>query len=52
MLAQPADVRHARVAMSAGRRGDSALPGVLADIAARYDDATSSWVALQLEYPK
>ncbi|CAD9217452.1 Transcriptional regulator, AraC family [Burkholderia cenocepacia] len=52
LLAQPADVRHARVAMSAGRRGDSALPGVLADIAARYGDTTSNWVALQLEYLK
>ncbi|KWH44595.1 DJ-1/PfpI family protein [Burkholderia cepacia] len=52
LLAQPATAGHARVAMPAGRRGESVLPGVLADIAARYGDATSGWVALQLEYPK
>lgn len=52
LLAQPANVRHARVTMPAGRRGDAVLPGVLDDIAARYGDATSGWVALQLEYPK
>ncbi|WP_321859882.1 DJ-1/PfpI family protein [Burkholderia cenocepacia] len=52
LLAQPANVRHTHVTMSADRRGESALPGVLADIAARYGDTTSGWVALQLEYPK
>ncbi|RQS17505.1 thiamine biosynthesis protein ThiJ [Burkholderia sp. Bp8992] len=52
LLAQPANVRHEHVAMPAGRRGEAALPGVLGDIAARYGDATSGWVALQLEYPK
>ncbi|WP_334044811.1 hypothetical protein [Burkholderia ambifaria] len=35
-----------------GRRGDAALPGVLGEVAARYGDATSDWVALQLEQAK
>ncbi|HHX4056064.1 MAG: DJ-1/PfpI family protein [Burkholderia contaminans] len=52
LLAQPANVRHARMTMSADRRGEAVLPGVLDDIAARYGDTTSGWVALQLEYPK
>ncbi|UTV58568.1 DJ-1/PfpI family protein [Burkholderia arboris] len=52
LLAQPANDRHEHVAMPAGRHGESVLPGVLGDIAARYGDATSGWVALQLEYPK
>ncbi|NHV26530.1 DJ-1/PfpI family protein [Burkholderia sp. D-99] len=52
LLAQPANVRHARVTIPAGRRGESVLPGVLGDIAARYGNATSGWVALQLEYPE
>ncbi|AIO43989.1 DJ-1/PfpI family protein [Burkholderia cenocepacia] len=52
LLAQPAHGRHARVTTSAGWRGESTLAGVLADIAARYGDATSGWVALQLEYPE
>lgn len=52
LLAQPANARHARMAMPADRRGDAVLPGVLGDIAARYGDATSGWVALQLEYPR
>ncbi|CAB3753772.1 hypothetical protein LMG29660_02212 [Burkholderia puraquae] len=52
LLAQPANVRHARMTMPADRGGDSVLSGVLGDIAARYGDATSGWVALQLEYPK
>ncbi|WP_241021322.1 DJ-1/PfpI family protein [Burkholderia sp. Ac-20344] len=50
LLAQPAHVRHVRVTMPAGRRGEAVLPGVLGDIAARYGEATSGWVALQLEY--
>jgi len=33
-------------------RCDALPPGVLADVAARYGDATSDWVALQLEYAK
>ncbi|MCA8297768.1 DJ-1/PfpI family protein [Burkholderia sp. AU30198] len=52
LLAQPPNVRHARVTMPAGRRGEAVLPGVLGDIAARYGEATSGWVALLLEYPK
>ncbi|WP_175845690.1 DJ-1/PfpI family protein [Burkholderia arboris] len=52
LLAQPANARHERVTMPAGRRGESVLPGVLGGIAARYGDSTSGWVALQLEYPQ
>ncbi|EDT03347.1 hypothetical protein BamIOP4010DRAFT_3115 [Burkholderia ambifaria IOP40-10] len=52
LLTQPADATHARVTIPDGRRGDAVLPGVLGDVAARYDDATSDWVALQLEYAK
>ncbi|WP_442865810.1 DJ-1/PfpI family protein [Burkholderia sp. IMCC1007] len=52
LLVQPADAAHARVTIPDGRRGDAVLPGVLADVAARYGEATSDWVALQLEYPK
>ncbi|VWD41911.1 DJ-1/PfpI family protein [Burkholderia contaminans] len=52
LLAQPANARHARMTVPADRRGEAVLPGVLADIAARYGDATSGWVALQLEYPR
>lgn len=52
LLTQPANVRHARVPMPAGRHGGSVLSGMLDDIAARYGDPTSGWVALQLEYPK
>ncbi|WP_052319393.1 DJ-1/PfpI family protein [Burkholderia sp. A9] len=52
LLTQPADARHARVTIPDGRRGEAVLPGVLADVAARYGDATSDWVALQLEYAK
>ncbi|CAB3970447.1 thiazole biosynthesis protein ThiJ [Burkholderia cenocepacia] len=52
LLAQPANARHARMTVPADRRGEAVLPGVLGDIAARYGDATSGWVALQLEYPK
>nr|WP_175655379.1 hypothetical protein [Burkholderia ambifaria] len=33
-------------------RGDVVLAGVLGDVAARYGDATSDWVALQLEQAK
>ncbi|WP_415750355.1 DJ-1/PfpI family protein [Burkholderia sp. BCC1988] len=52
LLTQPADAGHARVTIPDGRRGDAVLPGVLGDVAARYGDATSDWVALQLEYAK
>ncbi|ABB12857.1 DJ-1/PfpI family protein [Burkholderia lata] len=52
LLAQPPNARHVSVTTPAARRGESVLPGVLGDIAARYGDATSGWVALQLEYPK
>ncbi|MCA8063603.1 DJ-1/PfpI family protein [Burkholderia sp. AU38729] len=52
LLAQPANARHARIAVPADRRGEAVLPAVLGDIAARYGDTTSGWVALQLEYPR
>ncbi|KUY83362.1 DJ-1/PfpI family protein [Burkholderia sp. RF4-BP95] len=52
LLTQPADTGHPRVTIPAGRRGDGVLPGVLGDVAARYGDATSDWVALQLEYAR
>ncbi|MPV71341.1 DJ-1/PfpI family protein [Burkholderia sp. BE17] len=52
LLTQPANVRHERMTIPDDRRGEAVLPGVLADIAARYGHATSGWVALQLEYPR
>ncbi|WP_240461991.1 DJ-1/PfpI family protein [Burkholderia sp. Nafp2/4-1b] len=52
LLTQPANARHARVTIPDGQRGEAVLPAVLEDVAARYGDATSAWVALQLEYAK
>ncbi|RQZ24088.1 thiamine biosynthesis protein ThiJ [Burkholderia sp. Bp9090] len=52
LLTQPADAGHARVTIPDGRRGEAVLPGVLGDVAASYGDATSDWVALQLEYAR
>ncbi|HDR9483154.1 TPA: DJ-1/PfpI family protein [Burkholderia aenigmatica] len=50
LLTQPASVGRERVAVPDGKHVDAVLPGVLADVAARYGAATSNWVALQLEY--
>ncbi|MGY4207439.1 hypothetical protein ACVK00_000809 [Burkholderia sp. PvR073] len=44
--------RRQPVRMDRACGGDVVLPGVLGDVAARYGDATSDWVALQLEYAK